>query len=80
MLFTLFCYYFVLYVKNKMDKTWMTKSKGTREYRDGCRLFVNFTVSNHRIPNGNIYYPCKSCRNNQHHPPSVVLTHLTWGK
>jgi hypothetical protein len=80
MLFTLFCYYFVLYVKNKMDKTWMTKSRGMREYRDECRLFVDFTVSNRRIPNGNIYCPCKLCRNNQHHLPNVVLTLLTWGK
>jgi hypothetical protein len=57
MLFTLFCYYFVLYVEKKMDKTWMTKSRGTREYRDGCRLFVGFAVSNCRIPNGNIHCP-----------------------
>jgi hypothetical protein len=77
MLFTLFCYYFVLYVEKKMDKTWMTKSRGMREYRDGCRLFVDFAVSNCRIPNGNIHCPCKSCRNNQRHPPDVVLVHLT---
>jgi hypothetical protein len=63
-----------------MDKTWMTKSRGTREYKDGCRLFVDFTVSNCRIPNGNIHCPCKSCRNNQRHPPDVVLAHLTGGK
>jgi hypothetical protein len=80
MLFTLFCYYFVLYVEKKMDKTWMTKSWGTREHRDGCRLFVDFAVSNCRIPNGNIHCPCKSCRNNQCHPPDVVLAHLTGGK
>jgi hypothetical protein len=63
-----------------MDKTWMTKSRGTREYRDGCRSFVDFAVSNCRIPNGNIHCPCKSCRNNQRHPPGVVLAHLTGGK
>jgi len=80
MLFALFCYYFVLYVEKKMDKTWMTKSRGTREYRDGCRSFVEFAVSNCRIPNGNIHCPCKSCRNNQRHPPGVVLAHLTGGK
>lgn len=63
-----------------MDKTWMTKSRGTREYRDGCRLFVNFAVCNCRIPSGNIHCPCKSCRNNQCHQPDVVLAHLTGGK
>ncbi|XP_062147655.1 uncharacterized protein LOC133856614 [Alnus glutinosa] len=66
--------------ERKMDKTWMTKSRGTREYRDGCRSFVDFAVSNCRIPNGNIHRPCKSCRNNQRHPPGVVLAHLTGGK
>jgi hypothetical protein len=79
MLFTLFCYYFVLYVE-KMDKTWMKKSRGTREYRDRCRLFVDFTISNCRIPSRNIHCPCKSCRNNQCHLPNVVLAHLTGGK
>jgi hypothetical protein len=69
-----------LYVEKKMDKTWMTKSRGTREYKDGCRLFVDFTVSNCRIANGNIHCPCKSCRNNQHHPPGVVLAYLIGGK
>jgi hypothetical protein len=79
-LFTLFCYYFVLYVEKKMDKTWMTKSRDTRKYRDGCRLFVDFAVSNCRIPSRNIYCLCKSCQNNQFHPPDVVLAHLTGGK
>jgi hypothetical protein len=74
------CYYFVLYIEKKVDKTWMTKSKGTREYRDGCRLFVDFAVNNCQIPNGNIHCPCKSCRNNQCHPPGVVLAHLTRSK
>jgi hypothetical protein len=59
-----------------MDKTWMTKSRGMREYRDGCRSFVDFAVSNCRIPNGNIHCPCKSCQNNQRHPPGFVLAHL----
>jgi hypothetical protein len=69
-----------LYVEKKMDKTWMTKYSGTREYRDGCRLFVDFAVSNCRISNGNIHCPCKSYRNNQRHPPGVVFAHLTGGK
>jgi hypothetical protein len=63
-----------------MDKSWMTKYRGKREYRDGCRSFVDFAVSNCRIPDGNIHCPCKSCRNNQRHLPDVVLAHLTRGK
>jgi hypothetical protein len=63
-----------------MDKTWMTKSRGMREYSDGCRLFVDFIVSNYRIPNGNIHCSCKSCQNNQCHLPGVVLAHLTGAK
>ncbi|XP_059453485.1 uncharacterized protein LOC132184021 [Corylus avellana] len=55
------CYHIHTYKKTqiKMDKSWMTKSRGTREYRDGCRLFVEFAVSNCRTPNGFIYCPCK---------------------
>jgi len=48
---------FVMYLEKKMDKTCMTKSRGTREHRDGCRSFVDFVVSNYRTPNGFIYYP-----------------------
>jgi len=55
-------------------------TRDRREYRDGCTSFVDFIVSNYRIPNGNIHCPCKSCRNNQRHPPSVVLAHLRGGK
>ncbi|XP_059441611.1 uncharacterized protein LOC132173941 isoform X2 [Corylus avellana] len=63
-----------------MDKSWMTKSRGTREYRDGCKLFVEFAVSNCRTPDGFIYCPCKICRNNRRHPPGFVFDHLTGGK
>jgi hypothetical protein len=39
-------YCFVLIVEKKMDKTWMTKSRDMGEYRDGCRLFVDFAIRN----------------------------------
>ncbi|XP_059448234.1 uncharacterized protein LOC132179516 [Corylus avellana] len=63
-----------------MDKSWMTKSRGTREYRDGCRSFVDYAIRNCTIPDGLIYCPCKACRLSQRHLPGVVLAHLTGGK
>jgi hypothetical protein len=44
-----------------MDKSWMTKSRGTKEYRDECRLFVDFVVRNCTILDGLIYCPYKVC-------------------
>ncbi|XP_059461829.1 uncharacterized protein LOC132190807 [Corylus avellana] len=63
-----------------MDKSWMTKPRGTNESRDGCRLFVDFTVRNYTLPDGKIYCPCKVCRLNRRYPLGVVLSHLTGGK
>jgi hypothetical protein len=58
----------------------MTKSRCTREYRDRCRSFVDFTVRNCRFPYGKIHCPCKAYRNNQRHLPGIVLDHLIGGK
>jgi hypothetical protein len=71
---------FIMHVEKEMDKTWITKSRGMREYKNGCRSFVDFAISNCRTLCGFIYCPCKSCRNNQLHPPHFVLDHLTRGK
>jgi hypothetical protein len=65
---------------NDMDKSWMRKPRCTREYRDGCRSFVDFAVRNCRCPDGKIHCPCKACRNNKRHLPDVVCEHLTGGK
>jgi hypothetical protein len=63
-----------------MYKSWMTKSRCTREYRDKCRSFVDFAVRNCRCPNGKIHRPYKKCQNNQCHSLDVVLCHLIGGK
>ena len=58
----------------------MTKPRDTREHRDDCKSFVNFAVGNCTVPNGKIYCPCKICRLNQRHLPSVVHAYLTGRK
>ncbi|XP_059441766.1 uncharacterized protein LOC132174075 [Corylus avellana] len=63
-----------------MDKSWMTKSRGTKEYRNRCKSFVDYAVRNCRTPDGLIVCPCKMCRNNRKHPPRLVYKHLTGGK
>jgi hypothetical protein len=65
---------------NDMDKSWMRKPRCNREYRDGCRSFVDFAVRNCRCPDGKIHCPCKACQNNKRHLPDVVCEHLTGGK
>jgi hypothetical protein len=57
----------------------MKKRRDTKEYRDGCRSFVEFVVGNCIVPNGKIYCPCTVCRLNRRYPPTVVLAHLTGG-
>jgi hypothetical protein len=58
----------------------MSACKGMTQYNDGCRAFLAFAVSNCTATDSKIYYPCKSCRNNQRHPPDYVLAHLTEGR
>jgi hypothetical protein len=57
----------------------MLAHRGTTQYNDGCRAFVEFAISNCTTADGKIYYPCKYCRNNQRHFPDYVLAHLTGG-
>ncbi|XP_062165003.1 uncharacterized protein LOC133871592 [Alnus glutinosa] len=63
-----------------MDRSWITKTRGTREYNNGCNAFVAFAVRNCKTPDGKIRCPCKVCRNNRHHSPDIVLEHLTAGR
>jgi hypothetical protein len=58
----------------------MTKPRSTKEYRDGCRSFVDFAVRNCRTPDQLIVCPCKMCRLNRQHPPGIVLDHLIGGR
>jgi len=58
----------------------MSACKGMTQYNDGCRAFLAFAVSNCTATDSKSYYPCKSCRNNQRHPPEYVLAHVTEGR
>jgi hypothetical protein len=63
-----------------MDRSWITKTRGTREYNDGCNAFVAFAVRNCKTPDGKIRCPCKVYWNNHRHSPDIVLEHLTAGR
>ena len=63
-----------------MNKSWMRKSRCTREYRDRCRSFVDFAIRNCRCPDGKIHCSCKVCQNNHRHPPAIICDYLTGGK
>jgi hypothetical protein len=58
----------------------MSTRKGTTQYNNGCRAFVEFAVSSCTATDGKIYRPCKYCRNNQRHTLDYVLAHLTRGR
>jgi hypothetical protein len=58
----------------------MSARRGTTQYNNGCRAFVEFFVSNCTAADGKIYCLCKYCQNNQCHSPDYVLTHLTGGR
>jgi len=74
------CSFVTCTYRTNMDRTWITKPQGTREYNNGCREFVKFAVSNCRTTNGKIRCPCKMCWNNRLHSPDYVLEHLTASK
>jgi hypothetical protein len=58
----------------------MSARRGTTQYNDGGRAFVEFAVSNCMAADDKIYCPCKYCRNNQRHALDYVLAHLTGGR
>jgi hypothetical protein len=53
----------------------MTNSRISKEYKDGCRSFVDFAIRC-KTPDRLIFCPCKTCRLNRQHPPRVVYDHL----
>jgi hypothetical protein len=58
----------------------MSACRCLTQYNEGCRVFVEFAVSNCTSANGKIYCSCKYCQNNQRHAPDYVLAHLTGGR
>ena len=57
-----------------MDKSWMKKKKGDREYVEGVLNFVKFASLHAR--GGKILYPCTKCVNLNLVSPGVVQAHL----
>jgi hypothetical protein len=62
-----------------MDKSWMTKWRGSREYMEGAEAFVKYAVTNSRNKNS-IVCPCKKCGLNRSLRPEEVYDHLTGGR
>jgi hypothetical protein len=62
-----------------MDKSWMTKWRGSREYMEGAKAFVKYAVMNSRNKNS-IVCPCKKCGLNRSLRPEEVYDHLTGGR
>jgi hypothetical protein len=62
-----------------MDKSWMTKFRGSREYMEGAEAFVKYTVTTSKNKNS-IVCPCKKCGLNRSLRPEEVYDHLTAGR
>ena len=60
-----------------MDKSWMKKRRGDREYIQGVLRLVEFASLHAR--NGKILCPCTKCVNLNLVPPRVAREHL-WSK
>jgi hypothetical protein len=61
-----------------MDKSWMSKFRGSEEYMHGAKAFVEFAVSKSTNKEC-IICPCKKCKFNKSLNPELVYTHLTGG-
>lgn len=66
------------YSYHTMDKSWMRKWRGSREYMDGVKAFVRFAVSNSRNKES-IVCPCKKCRLRKTLRQQEVFDHLIAG-
>jgi hypothetical protein len=62
-----------------MDKSWMTKFRGSREYMEGAEAFVKYAVTNSKNKNS-IVCPCKKCGLKRSLRPEEVYDHLTAGR
>lgn len=58
-----------------MDKSWMGKFRGLREYINGVKEFVSFAVSNSKTKEF-IVCPCKKCSLHKKLRPHEVFDHL----
>jgi hypothetical protein len=58
----------------------MMEPRISKEYIDGRRSFIDFTVLNCRTPDELIFCPCKMCHLSRQHTPALVYDHLTMGK
>jgi hypothetical protein len=56
----------------------MTKFRGSEEYINRAKSFVEFAISK-STNKENIICPCKKCKFNKSLSPELVYTHLTGG-
>ncbi|PKU83218.1 hypothetical protein MA16_Dca006618 [Dendrobium catenatum] len=58
-----------------MNKSWITKSRWSREYNKGVEDFLNFASRSKNL-SGKILCPCKSCINRYFHSIQDVKEHI----
>jgi hypothetical protein len=72
------CVYIYLQRSEDMDKSWMRKWRGSKEYMDGVKEFMIFSAANSKTK-GFIVCPCKKCCLGMTLREDVVYDHLTSG-
>jgi hypothetical protein len=78
------CVYIYIYIyiylqcSEDMDKSWMRKWRGSKEYMDGVKEFMIFLAANSKTK-GFIVCPCKKCCLGVILREDVVYDHLTSG-
>ena len=60
-----------------MDKSWINKSRSSKEYFDGVQNFIKFAIEKANM-NGKILCPCRKCVNCSALAPKTVEEHLVW--
>ena len=60
---------------NRMDRSWMSKDRRSKDYEEGVEYFINFALQ-HCPKQSVIRCPCKRCGNLFHHAPTKVREHL----
>ncbi|PKU64392.1 hypothetical protein MA16_Dca005315 [Dendrobium catenatum] len=58
-----------------MNKSWITKSRWSREYNKGVEDFLNFASRSKNL-SGKTLCPCKSCINRYFHSIQDVKEHI----
>ena len=60
-----------------MDKSWINKSRFSKDYFEGVQNFIEFAVEKEST-NEKIFGPCQQCINNSSFSPQIVEEPLVW--